>query len=467
MKRVCLVIIDGFGLAENDSKNNATKSAVFIEKLKASNPYFRLFAHGEFVGLPRGFMGNSEVGHMTIGGGRIIQQSLLRINHLYETGEFRQRIVEVSRNFGKRIHIIGLLSDGGVHSHIDHLKFLLKTIPRNSNDVFVHAIADGRDTAPREFNKYFEEIDEIASVAGRYYTMDRDNNTDRIEKAFQMMTNGNAAAFNINDIYQSGVTDEFIEPVLIKQERIHLEDTIIFFNFRADRMRQIYNRFHDYKSKYTMTEYEKGQGIVLFPSESIKNTLPECLSLLNIRQAHIAETEKYAHVTYFFNGGNERKYTLESRFLINSPKVSNFDEKPETAMKEVAKCCIERIKDGYEFIVVNFAGPDLVGHTGNLAKTKESVKILDNEIEKIYNECVANSFALLITADHGNSEQMRYENEVCKSHTCNRVPLIIINSGCDFISGKSYSLADIAPTILDLMGANIPDEMTGKSIIRK
>lgn len=464
MEKVCLIIIDGFGISSNGGIGDATAIAKHMKMLKEKYPFFRLNAHGKYVGLPENSMGNSEVGHMTIGAGRIVDQILLKINKAYLNGEFAKRMDEIKLT--KRVHLIGLLSNGGVHSHINHLKYLLEFIP-NDKSTFVHAIADGRDTGPKELEKYLKQIDSIVSVAGRYYTMDRDNNEERIEMAFKMMTEGTARELNLERIYDSGTSDEFIEPILIKQETIHKEDTLIFFNIRADRMRQIVKRFSEYPNIFTLADYGIDVGEVLFYQSKVENPLSEWLSKKNITQAHIAETDKYAHVTYFLNGGEEKEYDLETRIMVPSLKVQSFDKAPKTSMAAVADNCIKMMKTSISFIVLNFAGPDLVGHTGNYQKTLEAVKEADEQVHRIYLECLGNGYTLLITADHGNSELMFDENDIVKKHTANQVPLFIVNSNHTFVDETEHALYNVAPTILDLMNLEIPSEMTGKSLIKK
>lgn len=464
MKKVCLVIIDGFGIAADEDGKDATTCAAYIKWLTHNCFFSRLRASGRYVGLPENTVGNSEVGHMTIGTGRVVTQEYLRINEAYAKGEFQQRLAELSPSFTNRVHIVGLLSDGGVHSHVDHLQHLIACIPADRS-VFVHAVADGRDTAPKSFARYSAVFDSIVSVAGRYYTMDRDHNEDRVERAFAMMTSGHAAEFNLDALYRSGVTDEFIEPVLIKQETIGQNDTVIFFNFRADRMREIVGHFGGFPHVYTMTEYGAGVGQAIFRPPVIINALPEWLSHCGATQAHIAETEKYAHVTYFFSGGNEQQNEGETRIMVKSPRVGNFDEQPGTAMADSARSCIEMIKKSTDFVVVNLAGPDLVGHTGHYERTMEAVRVADSLVHEIHEECKTHGYILLVTADHGNAEQMVSGNEMCKRHTANRVPLIIAGAACRFTVEEEHGLADVAPTILDLMELEIPREMTGRSLV--
>ncbi|KAI5169627.1 2,3-bisphosphoglycerate-independent phosphoglycerate mutase [Pancytospora epiphaga] len=492
MRKVCLVIIDGFGVS-NKFHGNATTAAKFIDKKKLTSKWIKLKASGKYVGLPEGYSGNSEVGHMTIGAGRRIEQSLLCINRYWNTGIFTSRINKLS--LATRVHIVGLLSNGGVHSHIDHLKHLLAVVP---GDVFVHTIADGIDTPPDQFFKFLSSINcRVATISGRYYAMDRDGNDERVTSVFNAMTaeeypvnlldldNPSSKSFDIkksisnfpnitkkerNRFIDYKYADEYIPPVRLVQDRIKPEDAIIFYNFRADRMRQLVKLFKKYKHVYTMTDYGLDDTVnVIFRTQKPLNTLAEWLEKHSLTQAHIAETEKYAHVTYFFNGGDETLLSGETRFLVKSPSVNGFDETPETAMNEVKSKCINAINLGFDFIVINLAAPDLVGHSGNFEAAIKAVKTADEIVKELHQFCSKTGYMLMITGDHGNSEQM----EKNKSHTTNDVPLLLIGaaSGIELLSEDSMDnpgeLADIAPTILDLMGIPAPDEMTGRSLIRK
>lgn len=467
MSKVCLIILDGFGIGEDDNKTNATLVAENIEIMKKHHHYYKAKAHGKYVGLPENAMGNSEVGHMTIGSGRVIKQPVLMINEAWNQGLFKRRMDQLYEEFTGSIHLIGLLSDGGIHSHVDHLRYFLSYFESKNRETFIHAISDGRDTEPKRFKKWLSEFGNIVSVSGRYYTMDRDNNTERIDKAFYMMINGVITPFDIDKIYDDGNSDEFIEPILIKDKKIKHNDTLIFFNFRADRMKQIVKRFENYGKRFTLTDYGVENITVLFEKPNIKNTLPEWLAKNGIRQTHIAESEKYAHVTYFFNGGKSDKYKMETRIMVESPKISTFDLKPETASYDVANSCIDTIKNGEQFIVVNFASPDLVGHTGNFASTCRAISIVDSLVFKIYLECIARNYVLILTADHGNSERMKSKNQICKTHTTSDVPLIIINSKKLLITREIVTLSDIAPTILDFFDIDKPEEMSGISLVDK
>lgn len=464
MTKICLVIIDGFGLSENEKGNAANKSH-FINYLMTKNDYLEIFASGEYVGLPCGNSGNSEVGHMAIGTGRVVYQSLLMIENAFRSGELKSQILKIL-NKSKNIHLFGMISDGGIHSHLDHLKYLIECVPKEYN-VFVHAIADGIDVPPHTFKKFLSSFDNIVSISGRYYAMDRDNNEERTEKVFKMFTTPiNDECDNIIDkISLNNIADEYIEPSLLKNHPILPEDTVILFNFRADRMKQIYQKLKNYCTVYTITEYEDNDPNAIIKKQIVENTLPEVLSKNNKTQSHIAETEKYAHVTYFLNGGREKQHENEKWVLVPSPKVDNFTLAPETSMEKVTDKCIEDINNNIDFIVINLAGPDLVGHTGDYDKTVISVQVMDDQIKRIYDKAIENDYVLIITSDHGNSEQMILNGEVCKSHTSNKVLFMILNSEKSIISKRKASLIDIAPTVLKLMAIEFPSEMTGKPLI--
>ena len=463
MKNVCLVVVDGLGISRKKDEKDATKPAKFLTDRKEGNLYFHLKAAGKYVGLPDGMVGNSEVGHMTLGAGRATLQSLKLINDKIKNGEFVKRIAELVPSFSEQIHLIGLISDGGVHSHIEHLKFLLKAIPKNKK-ISIHAISDGRDSGPCKLKEYLKQIPEPASITGRYFAMDRDGNEDRTERAYQMLTEGRPGSFNLDDLYRDSITDEFIPPIMIKNEPIKKGDTIILFNYRADRMRQIFTRLVKLGNLITMTDYGLEGAAAIFKLEKLKNTLAEVISKVSGTQSHIAETEKYAHVTYFFNGRHEEVFGNEERILVKSPYVKRMDEEPGTAMSGVALETYEAMARGRNFIVANLAGPDLIGHTGMADKTEKAVEIVNGLVEKLAEAAVALDYVLLITSDHGNAEEMTTNGECSKKHTNNETPLVIINSKRKQLTEKG-ELADVAPTILDIMGINIPKEMKGKSLV--
>lgn len=461
MKNVCLAIIDGFGVSETQSNADATLEATFLKQMAQENPYQEIFAHGEYVGLLENMVGNSEVGHMTIGAGRVVDQSIKMINEAYVSGRLKEAVHSIPKLSG-RVHLIGLASDAGVHGHIDHFRYLAESIPPR-HQVFTHAIADGIDVPPNTAAAFISRLSNVVSVSGRYYAMDRDKNWDRTEKTFVMMTRGKKKELGIHELCCGD--DEFIEPTLIRQEHIEPGDTVIMLNYRADRARQLHSMLKEHCVVYTVTAYDDSCERALLRHKEVRNTLSECLSKRGLRQAHVAETEKYAHVTYFFNGGRELQFINEQRFVVPSPRVPNFALAPETSMAEVAGKCIESMEDGAHFIVANFAAPDLVGHTGDFEKTVVAVKAMDREIERLFRACISRDYVLIVTGDHGNAEQMTENGNVCKSHTRNKVPLIIANTGRVVVPRKNASLKDIAPTILRILDAPIPEEMTGAPLL--
>ncbi|KAF7684348.1 2,3-bisphosphoglycerate-independent phosphoglycerate mutase [Astathelohania contejeani] len=476
MKKVCLVVIDGWGESKQTTGNAILSARTpWMDLLKTSNKTYYLHAHGEYVGLPSGQMGNSEVGHMTIGSGRVVPGELVRINKEIERGGMN--ISSFSDFLQKRVHFIGLLSDGGVHSHINHLKALIKLY--KTKEIFVHCIADGRDTAPKCYLNYHDELQKfldkegvgnIASVSGRFYSMDRDKRMERTNKSYEMLTKGPATQKPIQEIiseaYKIIKTDEFIEPVLLKEEGvIKSGDMVIFFNFRADRMRQLVKKVSEIPdiSVITLTDYGI-KAMPIFTKQKIDATLSEVISRAGYNQAHIAETEKYAHVTYFFNGGKEDSLRGEHRIMVPSPQVRSYDQKPEMSVFLVVEEVFKKMGEGVEFIVCNLAPPDMVGHTGNFNATKEAILATDESIGLIYEACKEKNYVLIVTADHGNAEEMIGENgEIITKHTTNKVPFIICGDEGKPKEGE-YSLQDVAPTILNIMGIPCPKEMTGSSL---
>ncbi|KAL7346698.1 2,3-bisphosphoglycerate-independent phosphoglycerate mutase [Encephalitozoon intestinalis] len=490
MRNVCLVVIDGWGHLESRTQGNAVSESEcrWMRALSWGRCSLLLHAHGRYVGLPDGLMGNSEVGHLTIGSGRIIEQDILRIDRAIEEGRLKKIVDEVLQGGRGRIHVVGMVSDGGVHSHIRHLKGILESLKGRNEEVFIHCISDGRDTEPQVFLKYLEEIKnfcrdigtgKIASVAGRFYSMDRANNEERTELSFKTMTSGKEIGEDAEDyvlgMYKEGLGDETLRPFLVdKAGRISREDTIIFFNFRADRMRQIASRFaKNGNNIVTMTEYKKNlKSKVLFGKVCAKNTLAEVLSDRGIRHTHIAEKEKEAHVTYFFNGGREQPFLWQKTIILPSPDVESFDTVPSMASKEVTEYVIAEIRDGVPMVIANLAPPDMVGHTGNLEATKMAVEAVDGCIGTIYRACIENKYTLIVTADHGNAERMTDgRGNCCKTHTTSKVPLIVCGEEVGEFSSSwgytdtDYSLRDIAPTVLEIMGIPKPDEMTGRSVL--
>ena len=507
-KVTMLMILDGFG--ENaEEKGNAVKLANTpnIDKLMKQYPTTRIAASGLAVGLPEGQMGNSEVGHTNIGAGRIVYQELTRITKSIEDGDFfsNEEFVNAIENCKKnnsKLHILGLVSDGGVHSHIRHLFGLLEMAKRRDfEDVYIHCFLDGRDTPPASAENYITVLEEkmkekgigkIATISGRFYAMDRDKRWERVKKAYDAIVNGegNKQANAINAIegsYQKEVFDEFVEPTVITNgdkptATISDGDSVIFFNFRPDRARQLtraivdpdFDGFETKKIKtyfVCFTNYDETMPNVhiAFKKEQIKNTLGEVICKQGGKQLRIAETEKYAHVTFFFNGGEEKQYEGEDRILVPSPKVETYDLKPEMSAFEVTEKVLEAIEsEKYNCIILNFANPDMVGHTGNLEAAIKAVETIDECAGKIVNAIKSKKGNLIITADHGNAEQMidLKTGEPHTAHTTNLVPLILISEK-EELKLKQGKLADLAPTILELMNIEKPEEMTGESLIEK
>lgn len=497
-----LIIMDGFGISKHNRKSAITaETTPYLSEFFKNYPTTLLKASGEAVGLPAGQMGNSEVGHMNIGAGRIVYQELTRINKSIKNESFYRNttlinaILSAKKN-NSALHIMGLLSDGGVHSHIEHLYALLKMAKKfEISKVYIHAFLDGRDTSPtagKNFIKSCEneikklEIGKIVTIMGRYYAMDRDNRWERVKKAYDAMASG-VGVYEENPIkalenfYKSGITDEFVEPTVCdKSAVINSGDSVIFFNFRPDRARQITHAMVDedfdgfIRAKkldnlnfVCMTRYDESilHVKVAFEAEKIENTLAEVLSKNNLTQLRIAETEKYAHVTFFFNGGIEKKYVGEDRILISSPKVATYDLKPEMSAFEVTKVVKEKVLScEYDVIILNFANCDMVGHTGNFEATKTAVKTVDNCVHEIIQAILKVHGCALITADHGNVEKMLDEDgKIFTAHTTSPVPLCIIGNKCKLKpTGK---LADIAPTILSLLNLEKLSDMTGESLI--
>lgn len=504
-----LCILDGFGISEN--KNN---NAVFLAKKPNIDKIFNEYgfvlgnASGTFVGLPKGQMGNSEVGHLNIGGGRIVYQDLTKITKEIEGGTFfenevlKKSVEHVKKN-NSSLHIMGLLSDGGVHSHITHLYALLKFAKINNIDkVYIHCFMDGRDTEPNSGLKFIKElkqkIDEIgvgniATVAGRYYAMDRDKNYDRVKKAYDALVSIDKNNKNVKDVesviedyYRENIFDEFILPTVTEgniESRIRDNDSVIFFNFRPDRAREITRCFVDSEFNFfdrkkleninftCFTDYDESikDKYVAFKKEDITNCLGEVVSKKGLKQIRIAETEKYAHVTFFFNGGKEKPFDNEERVLVPSPKeVPTYDLKPEMSAYGVCDEVLKAIdKKEYDLIIVNFANPDMVGHTGVLSAAIKAIEAVDKCIGLIYDKIEGTDTNMFICADHGNAEKMSDEKGLpFTAHTNNQVPFSLI-SNKHYKLKEGGSLCDIAPTLLELMNIEIPKEMTGKSLIKR
>ncbi len=506
-KLTMLMILDGFGENPNNEGNavNLAKKPN-IDKLRKICPVSHIDASGAAVGLPDGQMGNSEVGHTNIGAGRIVYQKLTKITKSIEDGdffsipEFTEAIENVKKNNSK-LHIMGLLSDGGVHSHQRHLYGLLELAKRKGldNNVFIHAFMDGRDTLPASGEGYIQELQEkmkekgvgkIATLSGRYYAMDRDKRWDRVEKAYNALVKGEGVLAKdpiqaIEESYQQEIFDEFVVPTVITDAndqplaKIESGDSVIFFNFRPDRARQLTraivdDKFDGFKTDkldidfVCMTEYDDTMPNVkiAFKPEELTNTFGEVVSKLGKKQLRIAETEKYAHVTFFFNGGREEPYLGEDRILVNSPKVATYDLQPEMSAYEVTEKVVEAINsEKYDTIILNFANTDMVGHTGNIDAAIKAVEAVDKCVGEIVEAVQKQNGVLLITADHGNAEQMiDYQTgEPLTSHTTNLVPLILV--GMENVELKDGRLCDLTPTMLDIMEEQKPKEMTGESLL--
>lgn len=538
INKTCLIIIDGWGVlppstlpsieslsssSANDQyiqeeKDNQRGNAILqadtpvMNQLSREYPNTLLCAHGLSVGLPDGLMGNSEVGHLNIGAGRVVYQDIVRIDQMIEKKELEgvlSSFLPKSNDNNRMIHLVGLASDGGVHSHMCHLKALIEIMNKRKLDYRIHAITDGRDTSPAIAETFISQFDsdKIATIMGRYWAMDRDKRWERTRMAYEAMTMGIGEEIKVSSDFtftpsdhllqvikekreKFGETDEFIKPLIVipskrdkesnnKKENgiIGTNDTVIFFNFRSDRMRQLVQLFLDDskdegRTLISMTRYKSDFPLkVLSPPQTMINTLSEWISENGLKQFHCAETEKYAHVTFFFNGGREEAFTGEDRKLIESPKVATYDLKPEMSCIQVANEMSNAIRDskrnGYSFVMCNLAPPDMVGHTGKLEETIKAVKATDNAIGLIWEACKEEGWILMITSDHGNAEVMIREGKAHTAHTTSPVPLIIYHPDKRMKEIKlkdEGSLCDVAPTVLELMGLKGPVEMTGKSL---
>jgi 2,3-bisphosphoglycerate-independent phosphoglycerate mutase len=473
---VALVILDGWGIAPAGPGNaiELADTPVF-DRLWHDYPHAQLDASGEAVGLPDGQMGNSEVGHLTIGSGRILFQDLVRVNKAIESGDlFENEALRSAFERGERVHLLGLVSHGGVHSHIDHLQALLSFAPEKT---WIHAFSDGRDVSPHSAVHDLAElpVDRIATVAGRYYAMDRDKRWDRTERALRAIVNGEGQHAEdpisaVQASYDRRITDEFIEPTIIDgRPRLDPEcDTAIFFNFRPDRARQLSEKLGEAGVDLTtMTRYRIDfEFPVAFPERDVEDVLAEVLSAHGMRQLHAAETEKYAHVTYFLDGGREEPFDREDRILVDSPRdVPSYDHKPEMSAQDVAERVVRAIDDdGYGFVVVNFANPDMVGHTGVIPAVVKAVETTDECLGQVVDAVERASGVCLVIADHGNAETLLQEDGVNPhtAHTTNPVPVVLTAQGAALHDGQ---LADVAPTILALLGLDAPSVMTGKNLV--
>jgi 2,3-bisphosphoglycerate-independent phosphoglycerate mutase len=482
---VALVILDGWGCAPPGPGNavELAETPVF-DGLWSRYPHATLVASGEAVGLPPGQMGNSEVGHLTIGTGRILDQDFQRVNRAIARGGFFEnpalvRAFERARERGSNVHLLGLVSYGGVHSHIDHLRALLELARRHglADRTFVHAFTDGRDVSPHAALHDLAELpaDRIATVAGRYYAMDRDQRWERTERAYAAVTIGVGTASDdaveaVQASYDRGVTDEFIEPVVLEgRPRLSPGDAAIFFNFRPDRARQLAIKLLEAEFDLTtMTRYREDFACpVAFEERTVDETMAEVLAEHDVRQLHAAETEKYAHVTYFFNGGREDEWAGETRILVPSPRdVPSYDLKPEMSAAEVAARFAGEVGNDYAFAVVNFANPDMVGHTGSIPAVTKAVETTDTCLGLVVDAVDREGGVSLITADHGNAEQMLEADGTSPhtAHTTNPVPVILTKEGLELRADGE--LSDLIPTALDLLGFAQPLQMSGKTLLR-
>lgn len=502
-KPVILLILDGWGMTQDAAVSAVAQAHTpFMDRLPHKYPNAQLLTHGMNVGLPDGQMGNSEVGHMNLGAGRIVYQDLAKINLAVQENRLKdepvlQAAFQAAKEGNKNLHFLGLVSDGGVHSHIDHLKGLLDAADdAGLEDVFVHAFTDGRDVDPQSGKGHIQDLQDhmkqstgqLASIVGRYYAMDRDKRWERVKKAYDLLVHGKGsnsedAVAILQASYDAGVTDEFVEPIAMTQDgqavaTIQAGDVVVFFNFRTDRGRELTEvlsqrdmpefDMHKLELHYvTLTNYDDTyQGVeVVYDKENIHDTLGEVLSRAGKKQIRIAETEKYPHVTFFFNGGREAPFEGESRILCPSPKVATYDLKPEMSAFEIRDKILPEIEHRTaDFICLNFANPDMVGHTGDLQAAIKACETVDQCTEAIVEKALENGYATIIIADHGNSETMKNpDGSPHTAHTTNPVPLILVDPDQKFI--KDGVLGDVAPTILELMGVEQPESMTQKSLL--
>lgn len=498
-KPIVLCILDGCGIRE-DNDGNAFKNAnkKTFDYLWNNYPHSLLEASSKSVGLPQGQMGNSEVGHMNIGAGRIVYQPLERINKAIEENSLSSnqellKLISHVKNNRSNLHIMGLLSDGGVHSHINHLLNIIDILKNNNiNKIYYHIFLDGRDVNPKSALKYINILEEklnktnmgkIATISGRYYAMDRDNNYDRLKKAYDAIVYGIGKVYSnpeelLNYSYNNNITDEFVNPSIINKTSINDNDGILTFNFRPDRLREIFTALTNpnecpmetkkLNNVYTLSMMPITNTVkanYIFNHQNLTNTLGEYLFKNNLNQLRIAETEKYAHVTYFFDGGYEKEYPTMKKILIPSPKVSTYDLKPEMSAQEITDTLIQELdKNIYDVIILNYANGDMVGHTGNYEASIKAIEYLDTCLQKLYDKIISIDGTLIITADHGNCDIMWDKNKIpVTSHTTSPVPFIITKKDLTLTNGI---LADIAPTILSLLNIPIPKEMNGKVLIK-
>ncbi|KAJ2722348.1 hypothetical protein GGI07_003372 [Coemansia sp. Benny D115] len=508
VKNACLIVIDGWGVnADKTAKGDAIRDAAtpVMDGMEKDDAFTTLAAHGRAVGLPAGLMGNSEVGHLNIGAGRVVYQDIVRIDVALEEKKFgsteaiKNTFENAKANTG-RLHLCGLVSDGGVHGHIKHLIGLLEAAKEAGvPESYVHFYADGRDTSPRSTTKYLKELQDamdemaygkIATIVGRYYAMDRDKRWERVQVAFDAMTQAKGERSSKEDAlktvearYAKDETDEFLKPIIVDADGVvRDQDTMFFFDFRSDRMREITQAFGIKPTPFdsrvpdglhiaTMTQYKADFPFpAAFPPQKMTDVLAEWLAKQGVAQVHIAETEKYAHVTFFFNGGSEAQFKAEDRDLIPSPRVATYDLQPAMSSWEVSEKVAEEIGSGkYPFVMCNFAPPDMVGHTGDYDAAVQAIAATDKAIGNILTACKEHGYALFVTADHGNAEKMLADDGQTPhtAHTCSRVPFIMAGgSEAGFQpEEEKHALCDVAPTVLSYMGLEIPEHMTGKSLL--
>lgn len=497
MNKVLLVIFDGFGVNSSRAYNAwSLAKTPNLDYYFANNPHTVIEASGHSCGLPDGQFGNSEVGHLTLGSGRILKQDLLRISEAFKDGSINDNSVWqkiIRENTGKKLHLIGLVSDGGVHSHIEHIIAIIKLLIANNIEPVLHMITDGRDTPPRSapiyldiLEKLFKKLNKgyIATISGRYYAMDRAQNYDRVEKAYKTMVyhegqSAKSAKLAIEQAYAKNESDEFITPVFIEDTpTIQKDEAILFFNYRSDRMRQIVSAFgsqdfnyferKDIFKVYCMVEYdEKFDFDTIFKPIFPDNVLAKVISKALLRQFHCAEKEKYAHVTYFFNGGKEEPFEKEDRVIVPSPNVPTYDLMPQMSAASVADKVLSAINSEYNFIVVNFANGDMVGHTGVQSACIAAVETLDLQFNRLVKAAIAKNYKIILTADHGNCDEMvdPLTGEPHTQHTIYPVPFLIIGDNSNIRT--QGGICDIAPTVLDILNIKKPTEMTGKSLLVK
>lgn len=504
-KKVALLILDGWGIGDKSASDAIYHASTpFYDSMLKKYPNASLRTDGEFVGLPEGQMGNSEVGHLNLGAGRVVYQDLVRINKSIKNQELRnspvlKKAIEYAKDKNCNVHFMGLLSDGGVHSHIAHLLELIDIFEEEgAKNTFVHAFTDGRDCDPKSGEQFVLSLKkhlqnrstQLASILGRYYAMDRDRRWERIKKAYDLLVHAKGEKYTdpieaIKESYAKGITDEFVEPISIVNKKgeqkaiIKNGDVVICFNFRTDRCRQLTSAltqqsFAEQKMSplelyyITMTEYDKRfkNVKVIFRKDNLKNTLGEVIANEGLKQIRIAETEKYPHVTFFFSGGREEAFENENRIVLSSPKVATYDLQPEMSAELITESIIgEMKKKETDFICLNFANPDMVGHTGVYEAIVKAVETVDSCTRKIVDSGLQNGYSFLIIADHGNADYVINEDKTPNtSHTTNPVPVILIDK--DYKHIKNGKLADIAPTILKILDLEIPEEMTGEMLIK-